>query len=232
MDAYPLENMCDNLSVILVHAFSCAYFASKFIYQAIIHAPNKILDEMVVLAFLLAAICFCWFCIRARTTQTQQLLQWEQAGTIILIAASTIGFVFFQFYFERWPRTVYMAIFTLTAREFASFCFRSPTIFPVLCLTYGILAMIPVVHASLWPSACRLPMRAHFISYLVLTATGGLFHKLRILERLTRLGTACTGKFLLHAHFIIAVILLWQGISAAYVSDAIPSVDQCREWKW
>lgn len=186
---------------------------------------------MVILAFLLAVIAFSFLCIRARII-IQQPPQWEHAGTIILIAASTIGFVYFQLYFENRTRAVYMTIFTLTARQYASFCLRSTTIFPILCLTFGILALIPVVHATFGSSACRLPMRAHFISYISLTATGGLCYMLQIPERLTKLGCGSTSKLIMHAHTIIAGILFWQRLSTAYVSDATPSVDQCRELTW
>jgi hypothetical protein len=230
MAIHQSANLCDNLSLVLIHAFGSVYFISKFIYLSLILTQRNFSDELVVFSFLLTVVTFSFLSIRTRTSQ--QPPEWEQAGLIILAAISTISFVYFQFYFESWSLAIYVAMFTLAARKFACCCLQSKANFPIICLTYGILALIPIIHATFWPSACRMPMVAHFIAYLSLNAIGGLGYILQIPERFKKFGCVFTRDFMMHAYIIIAAIFFWQKLSAACASGAIQDVDQCKKLTW
>ena len=107
-----------DLSIVLIHTLSISYFsllAANFLCGFLslpLHQARGVLpDDLVVLFFLVTVATFSFFCLRSHITQKTPDL--EQASVIVLIALSTVSFVYFQFYHDSWSRGFYMVMLLL-----------------------------------------------------------------------------------------------------------------------
>lgn len=229
--------LCRDLSVVLIHALSIFYFGllaanflCGFLSLPLHQVQSAISDDLVILLFLLAVISFSFLCLRSRITQRTSAL--EQASVIVLIAASTISFIYFQFYHEKWPCRFYMVTSSLFALHSVSRYFQHNASFPELCVRYGMISILPAIHATIRPSACRLPMIPSFIAFLSLNAVSGLNLLLRVPERFSGIRSHPISCFILHASILIATTFLSERLLAAKASDATFSADECRGLIW
>lgn len=226
-----------DLSVALIHTLSISYFsllAANFLCGFLslpLHQARSVLpDDLVVLFFLVTVATFSFFCLRSRITQKTPDL--EQASVIVFIALSTVSFVYFQFYHDTWSRGFYMVMFSLCGLRSISQFWESKTSFREVCLGYGMLCLIPAIHASIWPSACRQPMTLHFIAFSSFNAIGGLNYVLRVPERLGGIGSRPISCFLMHISTVVAAIFLSEKLFAAKASDTTFFADECRGLTW
>lgn len=228
---------CHDLSVVLIHTLSIFYFGllaanvlCSFLSLPLYQAQGAISDYSVILLFLLTVISFSLLSSRSRITQRTSVL--EQASAIVLIAVSTISFVYFQFYHEKWSYQFYMITFSLFALHSVSRYFQYSASFPEVCVGYGMLSLLPAIHASIWPSACRLPMIPSFVAFLSLNAVGGLNFLLRVPERFRGIRSHPISCFMMHASILIAATLLSERMLTAKVSEATFSANECRRLTW
>lgn len=237
MDRGASSTLYHDLSVVLIHALSISYFGLLtanilfgFLSLPLHHAREVLPIDLVVLFFLLTVISFSFFCLRSRIAQKTSEL--ELASAIALIAASTIAFVYFQFYHEPWSRGLYMVMLSLSGLRSISQFWQYKSSFPKVSLGFGMLCLIPAIHTSIWPSACRLPMALHFITFLSINAIGGLNFVLRVPERLGGIGSRPISCFIMHASIVMTAIFLSEKLFSAKASDATFLQDGCRGLSW
>lgn len=228
---------CRDLSVVFIHTLSIFYFGllaanflCGFLSLPLHQAQSAISDDLIILLFLLAVIFFSLLSARSRITQGTSVL--EQASVIVLIAVSTVSFVYFQFYHEKWSCRFHMITSSLFALHSVSWFFQYNANFSEVCVGYGMLTLLPAIHATIWPPACRLPMIPSFIAFLSLNAVGGLNFLLRVPERFRRIRSHPISCFMLHASILMAAIFLSERIFAAKASDATFPADECRRLTW
>ena len=92
--------------------------------------------------------------------------------------------------------------------------------------------LIPAIHASIWPTACRQPMALHFIIFSSFNAIGGLDYVLRVPERLGGNRSRFISCFLMHISITVAAIFLSEKLFAAKASDTTFFADECRGLTW
>lgn len=237
MDRDTTSILCHNPPVVLIHILSISYFGllaanflCGFLSLPLHHAQGVLPIDLVVLSFLLTVVSFSFLCLRSRIARKTSDL--ELASAIAFIAISTISFVFFQFYHEPWSCGLYMVMLSLSALQAVSQFWKDKSNFPEVCLGFGMLCSIPAIHASIWPSACRLPMALHFITFLSINAIGGLNFFLRVPERLAGIRSHPISCFIMHASVIMTAIVLSQKLLSAKTSDNTFLLDGCRGLSW
>ena len=233
MDRGASSTLYHDLSVVLIHALSISYFGLLtanflfgFLSLPLHHARGVLPIDLVVLSFLLTVVSFSFLCLRSRIARKTSDL--ELASVIALIAVSTNSFVYFQFYHEPWSRGSYLVMLSLFGLRSVSQFWKYKSKFPEVCLGFGMLCLIPAIHTSIWPSACRLPMTPHFITFLSVNAIGGLNFFLRVPERLAGIRSRPTSCFIMHAGIVMAAIFLSEKLLSAKASDTTFLLDRCR----
>jgi predicted membrane channel-forming protein YqfA (hemolysin III family) len=190
----------DHVLIILIHLIASSYFALlsvRFVVQQSTRSLTPLPDVIAVLLYFLGVLIFSSLSIIYRTVTLidREHAVWahrlEEFGVLVLIWASTIPFLYFQFYDSERPRWLYLWMITVTGvRSGTSLLSAQPESAPSwtgpfipICVMFGALALLPAGHALLWESACRAPMISDFIKYTALNTVGGVVYLLRAPER-------------------------------------------------
>lgn len=231
------EPLYSDIAIVLIHVLGIAYFGlltgsflCGFFSLPLPQAQGVLSDSLIILCFLTAVLAFCSLSLSSHIARRS--LRSEQITAMALIAASTISFVYFQFYHDKWTSRMYMLFFGLVAVQSVRHMIQSETSFPKACVWYGLLGFIPAVHALLWPSTCRMPMITNFITYLALNAIGGFAYVIRVPERLAGLVSNSISKIFMHASFIMTASFFAGALLVGHESNTALTVDECKGWKW
>lgn len=182
--------LCDQL-LILVRGFGGVYFTSlttsvlcNYLRLPVLQAQREIPSVFALVLFFMTTAAFCGLSLFNQLVQQSSSL--EQTTTILLIATSTASFVYFE-YTDRSARVLYMvAIFVLGT--WSVLCLRQlKASFLAICLSYGLLCLIPAIHAIMSPHPNRLRIAHDFVKYATLNGIGGLTYCLQSLEKVSGL---------------------------------------------
>lgn len=134
------------------------------------------------------------------------------------VAASV--FVHLQFHHDQWIYDAYLSSFILAATHSPSKCvnFHEGTFpdFLSICLGYGILLLVPAIHASLRLSTSRQAMFPSYLIYIGLNALGGPIYIFRMPDRL---GVLNGSKWVSHCCNTLAIMYLSKTLFATLVAD-------------
>lgn len=231
-----VDNLSNNILISLLHCACVCYFTlltanlvTNFLRSPVSQAKDTLPDVLAVISLYLGAI----------GCSASQLLvrfwQWlDYAGVILLIWASAVPFIYFQFYFEKWTLAFIMFVISLGgARCIASVVYaQQPEISRKICVGFGLCVLIPAVYAGIRNSNCRYPLAAEFVKYSICNLTGGLFYILELPDRWTPRPSLRINHFIMHAAIVGSVVAFSGKLLTAYLSPGVSSSMECRRWSW
>ncbi|RDH26639.1 hypothetical protein BDQ94DRAFT_186477 [Aspergillus welwitschiae] len=217
-------------TLIYLTFFSANYFYN-FITLPLDQVQNAFPDALVLLSFFIAASILSVLSIQARLNHGTVHL--EQAAVITFLAIADASFIYIQFHHDKWIILFYASILLIMATQCLSHCLNIQDgiffNFASICLTHGILTLIPAIHASLWSSACRQSMLASYLIFMALNATGCLSFLFQIPDRF---GFAGSSKLVLHLCTAMGTVYLFNALLDAVNAGNGTELDGCRRSFW
>lgn len=209
--------LCDQL-LILVRGFGGVYFISlttsvlcNYLRLPVLQAQSEIPSAFALVLFFMTAAAFCGLSLFNQLVQQSSSL--EQTATILLIATSTASFVNFE-YTDRWARGLYMVAIFVLGTWFLLCLWQKKTSFLAICLSYGLLCLIPAIHAIMSPRPNQPRIAHDFVKYSALNAIGGLTYCLQIPERIS--GLKSSSALSMNVCVVVAAIVFSGKLLAAH----------------
>jgi predicted membrane channel-forming protein YqfA (hemolysin III family) len=221
-----LDSSSNDLFVALLHSGSICYFSlltanfiKNFLNYPVLQAKDALPDVVALLCFFLGVIACSSSYVLARYWRGL-----EHIGVVILIWASTIPFLYFQFYHDRWSLLILSFTISFIAVRCVSAAIHQPgpESFKWACVEFGLLTLLPTLYAFARTSASRYPMVPEFIKYLGFNTVGGLIYVLRPLETWGLFTNLKISHFLMHVGIIGAAITFSGTLLEAYSSKTSP----------
>lgn len=209
---------------ILCFMFLIVRLFRDFIETPILQANDTMPDFLVVLCFPLSALTYCVLMLYQLRYPAKCSI--DSLATIILVWASTVPFVYFQFYHDNLFLYIFMfVIFFNMARLVSSMiCLEAPA-YKWLCIQFAISCCLPALYATVKTSACRYAMVSAFFKYLRYSMLGSLLNAI-----MQRLGLISQTSQCLVQSVIIGTSINYSGVLLqAYMSER-GSPAHCESW--
>lgn len=194
------ENLrdCAIISIICIFALSYFYlFTLQFLLYRFPPSADEIIGSLSVLFFSGGVILACLSSLIYRIISAFQgdaAADWQKlefVGKLILIFSVTIPSVVLQFSKQPTIQLGYLSAFTIVTignvvdflvLDSSATVFR--TRFPYHCVSLGLLALVPTIHALTGTYHNASPLAIQFSRLAVSNALGGAFYLAQPLERL------------------------------------------------
>lgn len=233
MPGSQVDSLPGRISLGMVLTGSTLYFTfltvkliQDFIQSPVLQACDALSDFLIILCFPLSVLTYCILMLYQLKYPTKGGL--ETLAMIILVWASAVPFIYFQFYHD--SLSLYMFIFVIffsMARLVGSILCPEAPGFKRACVQFAVSSSLPAFYAIAKISACRYAIVPAYVKYLRYSGLGSLFNTI-----LQKSGSGFQIYQCLVQGVIIGAAINYSGVLLrAYASGKVPPAE-CEAWVW
>ena len=222
------QNIRDYAVIAIIKIFGLAYFSLFLLHFLLFHFPSSpglIINSLSVIFFSGGVLLACLSSFIYRTLSAfhgEDAADWQKlefAGTLVLIYTATIPSVVLQFRTQPSVQLGYLFAFTLVAVgnlvDFLVLDSDASVVrarFPYHCVSLGVLALVPTIHALTETFHNPSPLALDFAWLAGSNSLGATFYLLRPLERIGVVNTWRPSLYVMHLILVYSTVTYSRGV--------------------